>query len=484
MKMRAVVLTEGGKDIGFGHIGRCLSLAQALEERGVSLRFIVRGDSSVEGILKNREYELFDWLKEKVFEYIDDSTIVIVDSYFGDSDFYRRLSGHCGIIVYIDDSRRRDFPRGIVVNPAAGVKKTSYPKQDGLTYLLGSDYALLRKEFWQVPSKTIGQDIQKVMLTFGGSDGVNLSSAILKFFAEKFPSWSKSVVIGSSFRSFEQIQEIKDEKTDLIIHPDANQMRNIMLDCDIAISGGGQTLYELARIGTPAIGICVADNQIQNLEGLAKQGTLEYIGWYNHPSFIQKLEQAIGCLEDINRRKTSSEASRKMIDGQGARRVSREVLSQFYKKVINIRRASVQDMNDVFSLSNDPLVRLNSFHPEVISWDTHQEWFQRKLKSNTTFFFVAYTEGIFCGQVRFETEKEEALIGISLKPFLRGLGLGSYIINEAIRLIEDCNSIKRVKALIKGDNTASIKAFQKAGFGFLADQLVEGYKASVYIKEI
>lgn len=31
--MKVFILTEGGKDIGFGHITRCLSLYHAFEER-------------------------------------------------------------------------------------------------------------------------------------------------------------------------------------------------------------------------------------------------------------------------------------------------------------------------------------------------------------------------------------------------------------------------------------------------------------------
>ena len=52
--MKVVIVTEGGKDIGFGHITRCISLYQAFEERGIIPEFIVSGDTTVASLLKER----------------------------------------------------------------------------------------------------------------------------------------------------------------------------------------------------------------------------------------------------------------------------------------------------------------------------------------------------------------------------------------------------------------------------------------------
>ena len=39
--MKVFIITEGGKNIGFGHITRCLSLYQAFEEKGILPKFII-----------------------------------------------------------------------------------------------------------------------------------------------------------------------------------------------------------------------------------------------------------------------------------------------------------------------------------------------------------------------------------------------------------------------------------------------------------
>ena len=45
--MKVFIITEGGKDIGFGHITQCLSLYQAFKEKGILPKFIINGDNNI-----------------------------------------------------------------------------------------------------------------------------------------------------------------------------------------------------------------------------------------------------------------------------------------------------------------------------------------------------------------------------------------------------------------------------------------------------
>jgi len=45
--MKVFIVTEGGKNIGFGHITRCISIYQALEKRGILPEFIVNSKDNV-----------------------------------------------------------------------------------------------------------------------------------------------------------------------------------------------------------------------------------------------------------------------------------------------------------------------------------------------------------------------------------------------------------------------------------------------------
>ena len=53
--MKVYILTEGGYDIGIGHVTRCLSLYQAFEVKGIKPFFIINGDETVKDLLNGKE---------------------------------------------------------------------------------------------------------------------------------------------------------------------------------------------------------------------------------------------------------------------------------------------------------------------------------------------------------------------------------------------------------------------------------------------
>ncbi len=63
--MKVFIITEGSKNIGFGHITRCISLYQAFKKRGIIPKFIINGDDPVKDLLKGLNYQIFNWLDEK-----------------------------------------------------------------------------------------------------------------------------------------------------------------------------------------------------------------------------------------------------------------------------------------------------------------------------------------------------------------------------------------------------------------------------------
>ncbi len=81
---------------------------------------------------------------------------------------------------------------------------------------------------------------------------------------------TKYVVMGVPFENTREIAAVMDGHTRLIESPDDYGMRDVMLSSDVAISAGGQTLYELARTGTPTVAVSVADNQKKNVEAMGK----------------------------------------------------------------------------------------------------------------------------------------------------------------------------------------------------------------------
>lgn len=321
--MKVFIITEGSREIGFGHITRCTSLYQAFEKKGILPFFLINGDETLKDLLSNKNHEIFNWLieEEKLLTLIESADVVIIDSYLANYDFYNKVSNSVKVPVYIDDNKRIDYPSGIVVNGTVFADELNYPVKQGITYLLGSKYTPIRKEFWFVPDKTISKIIETIMVTFGGDDSRNMTPGILNPLKENFSELTKKVIIGRGFKNTKQIEALKDERTELIYYPDAEGMKKAMLESDIAISAAGQTLYELARVGVPTIAISVSDNQMNNVRGWQKAGFIEYAGWWQDDKLLTNVLVCINNLRKKGIRLKKSLIGRKFVDGKGCHRI-------------------------------------------------------------------------------------------------------------------------------------------------------------------
>lgn len=463
--MRCLFLTEGGKNIGFGHITRCLALSEGLSDKNIKSEFIVRGDTSVTPLLKEVKHSNFDWIKgqERVFWKIKEADFVIIDSYKADRKFYDAVSLlKKGNLLMIDDYKRMNYPPGIVVNPSIYGEKLKYPKRRGVKYLLGKKYVILRKEFWNVPDKKINAEIKDIMITFGGSAS--------PLFIKKIQSFLKSQIDA-------KVHIVNPSKQRL----SAKNMLNLMLKSDLYISGGGQTTYELARVGVPTIGVCFADNQIFNLKYWAKKGFIKYAGWYDDKNLNLKLAKNLSKLSDFETRSKIHALCKKNIDELGVKRVVKEIVSFIIKKEVVVRNIKPKDIWEIYKISNDPEVRKKSFNSAFISPKDHSIWFSRVDKKN---FYVALFKNKIIAQVRFSEKYQESVVSISLDKSFRGLGISNFLLSKIInKYLSTQEKTRQIFAYIKKGNFSSVNLFERCGFVRIGVEKIAGFSAFKYLYE-
>jgi UDP-2,4-diacetamido-2,4,6-trideoxy-beta-L-altropyranose hydrolase len=147
-----------------------------------------------------------------------------------------------------------------------------------------------------------------------------------------------------------------------------------------------------------------------------------------------------------------------------------------------LRKANQTDVKNIFDLSNEENVRENSIVTETIKWEDHVKWFNEKLQSKDYMILVAIgNDDQFIGQIRYEFEKRQALVSISISPDYRGLDLAAPIIKESARfLFSNNDKIESIIAYIKEINIPSLKAFEQAGYIFYNQEIINDTKFLVY----
>lgn len=483
--MKVSIITEGFENTGHGHITRCLALYQAFAERNIFPTIYVNGDKHAQSLLINCRYEIIDWLTHpaKLITHINNSDIVIVDSYLAGKEYYNNFIKLSRQSLFIDDNLRIDYPDGIILNGTINAETFPYKKTDN-DFLLGSKYIPIRKEFWDVPARKINKDISNVLITFGGQDIRNITPSILQSLNENYPNICKHVVIGGGFKCQDKIEKLKNDKVEFHYTPDAAKMKELMLNSDVTITAAGQTLYELAVTGTPTIAINVAENQTNNMREWKKQGFLLDIIIHSDRFYLRKMSDNLKKLENSSIRKKLSKIGRDSVDGQGPRRIVSYLIDKLCEtNGFYLRKAVETDSEMVYNLSNDPDVRQNSINTRPIEWDGHKEWFANKISQNDYLFYLVFDKkDNFIGQIRFELNEDSAITSISISSNFRGKGLSKKIIKSGCaKIFAEFHSVKKIIAFIRPENNVSINSFTSSGFILDGDELIKGHIFMKYI---
>ena len=321
--MEVAIFTEGSKEIGFGHLTRSLSLAQALRGVGLKAKFYLGGDRFAEDFLQREGFEVEVFPRLEDIEKIPRGWGAFVDSYLAGEEFYREVSERFERKVYLDDFFRLDYPAGAILNYVPALEVPWRYRNREL--LWGEKYHLIRRPFWEVPQKLIRKGVSKIMVTFGGDDIRNLTPRVVKALLNRLKGVQIHTVVGAGFRNVEHLEELARQHPDRVfLHYNLNGegMKNLMLEADIAVSAGGQTLFELARVGTPTVAVGVADNQFPNLRGFSERGFLNGFLWWDQELLQEQLIDAVEKLLPFEERKRKSSLGRSLIDGKGPKRVA------------------------------------------------------------------------------------------------------------------------------------------------------------------
>ena len=178
--------------------------------------------------------------------------------------------------------------------------------------------------------KKLRKKIESIMITLGGDDARNTTPKILELLTNNYPKLNKRVVVAKAFNNanIKEIEKLKDNRTELIYNPNAEKMKRIMLESDIAISAGGQTIYELARVGLPTIAIAVAENQLNNIRRWQRLGFIEYAGRWEDKETLNNVKKRLKLLENNNLKEKMAKAGRVLIDGKGPTLVVEELIKR------------------------------------------------------------------------------------------------------------------------------------------------------------
>lgn len=356
--MRVAFRTDASIQIGYGHVMRCLTLANKLSQVGAEVIFICREFSGnlidyielqgfqvlklpkleTPNIVEHAKLTHASWLgviqkvdAEQTLERLDVTNIdwMVVDHYALDSEWETVLQQRYQSLLVIDDLADREHIADILLDQNLGHHLTDYQdliKAD-CSLLLGPNYALLREEFSLFRSESLAKrehsELKTVLVNLGGVDADNVTSQVLEA-VEKSNIESLErvqVVMGSSAP---HLQHIEKQVADLNSRGSAhfellvavNNMAQLMAKADFAIGAAGSTSWERCCLGLPTIMIVIAENQRIIADHLQLNQAALIV---EHPV----KDKLVVELQNVTKHDlmSLSEKSALLVDGSGCQRV-------------------------------------------------------------------------------------------------------------------------------------------------------------------
>lgn len=472
-----VLRADADGEIGSGHVLRCLALAQAWMDSGGTAAIATGfGSEPFRNRLSSEGLSVHDISAGRgtpedaalTARLADDlgARWVVVDGYGFGLDYQRRLRDEGFRLLLIDDGLHTgENAAHIVVNTNVYASADLYADgRSDLQLLIGTRFALLRREFSRrEPRPKVMRRATRVLVTTGGADAAHAAAKVMEALRLVDTRLLEvRVVVGPASTDGARLEELARRlPTSASVETNPSDMADLMDWADIAVASAGTTAMELCYMGVPAILLVTADNQEAVAQGLEEAGAAINGGRSVFTDAWALAGQIDRLLQSREARSRMSEQARALVDGRGAARVVAAVRHHS----LRLRPVVVADAELLLRWTNDPAVRDASFQTEPVEWDNHLRWLQAKLSDPGSFLCLAIDEHETpIGVMRFDVEGPDAVISGSIDYQFRGIGLAPRLIRMACAALFAERESTTVHAYIKQSNTASVRAFERAGF--------------------
>jgi len=254
--------TVGKRKVGMGHVYRCLTLAYKLT--GHELLFVADKESDI-GIerIKESNFPIITVADDAEFEAVlsrEKPDILINDILDTSAEYMTMVTKYARRVVNFEDV-------GDGAKYADAVINALYEKGERLhNEFYGSKFFCIRDEFLEESPKEFSEDVENIMVIFGGSDPSDLTGRlydICKLLHQKHPRINFHFLLGFAYPYADKI--VTDEENQIYIHTDVKRVSAYMSKMDLAITSQGRTVYELASMGVPSIVLAQNEREAEHV---------------------------------------------------------------------------------------------------------------------------------------------------------------------------------------------------------------------------
>lgn len=523
------IRTDGSSVIGTGHVMRCLTLANALAQLGITVFFFSRRlNTKLANLVRERHHRVISledvgplptasqglygtWLgTTEEFDAFETVTaldkqshnicaplFVLVDHYGLASAWERSVASLLQAKICSIDDLNRSHDSDYLVDTTFGKTEVSYRDivPASCEIMAGAQFALLRPEFATLRPSVLDRldaqfasmaSVKNLLIAMGGADSDNKSSLLLEAVQPLALEYGfhTHILTGAAYENGRQLQlQVDNFGAPATIHDNIRNVAELLAMMDLCVGAAGSSTWERCCLGLPMVNVVLAENQKEISSSLGRSGIAIDGGVLPSGEGMMKewtSNYILPLLADAGKRKALSEAARSIVDGYGVTRVLRAVMGEIANTTtVTLRRATMQDAELLYQWQCYPQTRRFAGNPAMPKLEGHKAWMEQKLVTDTTEFYLVTSGGVASGMLRLDACSDElaATGGAATNPLSRELSIltapefyGYGIATKALALIKAKHSATTIFARVLAENETSHKLFVRAGFVYYKDQ--------------
>lgn len=281
--MTVVFRCDATAEIGFGHLSRCLALAEALRLSEVRSVFAGLYDPPAQDQIEAAGFERND-LATSVNGGSEEAltpqgaTFLIIDSYQADATYLAGLrGGGCPTVVIDDFCELRSYPCDVVLNFTWDAKALPYP--GGPRKLLGPTYFPARRRLVERRPQSIerprGGPVRNLLIAIGGSDPKRIAARTVRLLRERHSEICVRLIAANNDDAGDSLAAFAPGSAIVPRQPDLSEQ---LCWADACITGGGLIKYESAFMGVPAATVAQNAGQDSETQALTRDGLVFDLG--------------------------------------------------------------------------------------------------------------------------------------------------------------------------------------------------------------
>lgn len=442
--------------IGYGHFVRTLALADMVGD-GFCRLFVTRRPTPFlmeqASAVCDRVICLTDNHFDEFLELLKVGDIVVLDNYFFDTDYQRRIRARGCWLVAVDDMHDKHYVADVLINHVlTDAKKFSVEPYTRLC--LGLDWSLVRREFFAPLSAERSKG--HVVVAFGGVDCHNITGRVVELLLRRGDVARVTAVVGDAYAFADSLSALACEKLDVKRNLSAADMAALFRSAEFAVLPASTVAIEAIVSGCAVMAGYYVDNQVECHDQLSQDGYIVPLGDLLGENIDQKIlpSKVLPQKFKLNT----------YIAGN-----YRELFETLALRTVDYVDLTPEESRAVWELRNGEQIRQFMASTEPFAFESHLSFVERlkTIYRDTDRYWAVFRGQRLVGGysvVHIDNETHSADRGLFLDPLVQGGGLAARVEKLLDDTLRDEFGLKQLDAQVLISNTRSLNYHLKIGY--------------------